>query len=74
MARSAGAGGIFDGRHRFDLTRSNNGGTVLTQSEQFSGIMVRFMRKSLDSQTVAGFEAMNAALKTCVEAAVGSSS
>jgi hypothetical protein len=69
-----GLPGIFDGRHRFDLTPSEKCGTVLTQSEQFSGILVRVMRRSLDTQTIAGFEAMNAALKARVEATVGSSS
>jgi hypothetical protein len=69
-----GLPGIFDGRHRFDLAPNENGGTRLTQSEQFSGILVRFMRRSLDTQTIAGFEAMNAALKARVEATVGSPS
>ena len=69
-----GMPGIFDGRHRFDLAPSANGGTRLMQSEQFSGILVRFVRRSLDTQTIAGFEAMNAALKARVEAAVGSPS
>ncbi len=41
------------------------------ESEQFNGGLVRFMRTSLDTQTVAGFEAMNAALKARVEATVG---
>ena len=66
-----GLPGIFDGRHRFDLAPSENGGTLVTQSEQFDGILVRFMRTSLDTQTIAGFEAMNAALKARVEATVG---
>ncbi len=69
-----GLPGIFDGRHRCDLAPSENGGTLVTQSEQFDGILVRFMRTSLDTQTAAGFEAMNAALKVRVEAAVGRSS
>ena len=69
-----GLPGIFDGRHRFDLAPSENGGTLMTQSEQFSGILVRFVRTSLDTQTLAGFEAMNAALKARAEAIVGSSS
>ena len=63
-----GLPGIFDGRHRFDLAPSENGGTLVTQSEQFDGILVRFMRTSLDTQTVAGFDAMNAALKARSEA------
>ncbi len=66
-----GLPGVFDGRHRFDLVASQNGGTLLTQSEQFDGILVRFMRSSLDTRTKAGFVAMNAALKARVEATVG---
>lgn len=66
-----GLPGIFDGRHRFDVAPSNNGGTLVTQSEQFDGILVRFMRTALDTQTRAGFVAMNAALKARVEATVG---
>ncbi len=66
-----GLPGIFDGRHRFDLAPSENGGTLVTQSEQFDGILVRFMRSSLDTKTIAGFEAMNAALKARVESTTG---
>ncbi|MEQ8716688.1 MAG: SRPBCC domain-containing protein [Acidimicrobiales bacterium] len=69
-----GPPGIFDGRHRFDLAPTRKGGTLVTQSEQFDGILVRLMRTSLDTQTVAGFEAMNAALKARVETIVGSRS
>jgi hypothetical protein len=69
-----GLPGVFDGRHRFDLAPNENGGTVLTQSEQFDGILVRLMRTSLDTATMAGFEAMNAALKTRVEATAAGAS
>lgn len=69
-----GLPGIFDGRHRFDLAPCRNGGTLVTQSEQFDGVLVRFMRTSLDTQTMAGFVAMNAALKARVEAIVGQAS
>lgn len=69
-----GLPGVFDGRHRFDLAPSEQGGTLVTHTEQFDGILVRFMRTSLDTKTVAGFEAMNAALKTRVEAVAGDAS
>ena len=62
-----GVPGVFDGRHRFEL-ESTPSGSRLTQSEDFRGVLVRFMRGSLDSKTLAGFEAMNDALKTRVEA------
>jgi len=59
---------VFDGRHRFELAATPSGGTRVVHSEDFRGVLVRFMRKSLDTQTQAGFEAMNAALKTRAEA------
>ncbi len=57
-----GVSGVFDGRHRFSLAALPDGRTRLVQSEQFSGLLVRPMRKQLDGGTVAGFEAMNEAL------------
>ena len=57
-----GVPGVFDGRHRFALTELPGGRTRLVQSEHFSGLLVRPMRKRLDAGTVAGFEAMNEAL------------
>jgi hypothetical protein len=66
--------GVFDGRHRFELTATESGGTHLVHSEKMTGVLVRFMRKSLDTQTLSGFEAMNAALKVRAEAAAGSAS
>jgi hypothetical protein len=63
--------GVFDGRHRFELDASPTG-TRLTQRETFSGILVRFMRPSLDTRTKAGFETLNDALKARAESvAVG---
>jgi len=62
-----GLPGVFDGRHRFDLSPTPDGGTHVVHSERFSGVFVRFLRKSLDTQTRQGFEVMNAALKTRAE-------
>ena len=61
-----GVRGIFDGRHRFELEESD-GGTRLTHSETFTGIIVPLLFRVLEKGTRAGFEAMNAALKTRVE-------
>jgi len=61
-----GVRGIFDGRHRFELTATPTG-TRLTQLEQFSGLLVRFMRRSLDRDTASSFDAMNNALKARAE-------
>ena len=59
---------LFDGRHRFDLEPTPSG-TLLRQSEHFSGLLVRLMKRSLDGSTLAGFDAMNRALKNRVETA-----
>jgi hypothetical protein len=57
-----GLPGLFDGRHRFDLAATPSG-TRLVQREWFSGLLVRPLRRSLDTGTKAGFEAMNEALR-----------
>jgi hypothetical protein len=54
--------GLLDGRHRCELFLTP-AGTHLVQSESFSGLLVRLLRRSLDGSTLAGFEAMNAALR-----------
>lgn len=59
--------GVFDGRHRFELEATRSGGTRVVHSERFQGVLVRFMRTSLDTNTLAGFESMNSALKTRAE-------
>ncbi|MGH9269850.1 MAG: SRPBCC family protein [Ilumatobacteraceae bacterium] len=58
--------GIFDGRHRFELIATPSG-TRLTHAEHFSGLLVRFLRRSLDDHTATGFMAMNNALKARAE-------
>jgi hypothetical protein len=57
-----GVPGLFDGRHRFDLIPTETG-THVIQRETFTGLLVRPFRRSLDRSTLAGFEAMNAALR-----------
>jgi hypothetical protein len=57
---------LFDGRHRFELL-PDGGGTRLLQTEHFAGALVPLVRKSLDTRTRAGFEAMNSALKSRAE-------
>lgn len=53
--------GLFSGRHRFDLSPTEHG-TRLVHSETFKGLLVPFLRASLDGPTRRGFEAMNEAL------------
>jgi hypothetical protein len=67
---SLGFRGVFDGRHRFEIHPATTG-TRLMQSETFSGVLVRLLRKALDTKTKAGFEAMNVALKTRAESVHG---
>ena len=62
-----GVPGIFDGRHRFDLFPTDTG-THLVQHETFTGVLVRPLRRSLDTHTRAGLEAMNTALRDRVRA------
>ncbi|MBN9216218.1 MAG: hypothetical protein ABS62_04870 [Microbacterium sp. SCN 70-200] len=62
--------GLFDGEHRFVLEELPSGGTRLTQSESFRGILIPFMAAWLDENTLGEFEAMNASLKERTEKAV----
>ena len=64
-----GPEGVFDGRHRFEL-ESLGAETRMIHAEEFTGILVPMLWKSLDTKTRAGFEAMNRALKEKVEATV----
>jgi hypothetical protein len=58
--------GIFDGEHRFVLAAAN-GGTRLTQSEKFGGLLIPFTGKLLN-ETADSFAALNKALKEQAEA------
>lgn len=62
-----GIPGVFDGRHRFELVPTGER-TRLVHTEHLRGVLVPFLKRSLDTNTVAGFEAMNAALKDRAEA------
>ena len=61
--------GVFDGRHSFQLEAIGNDRTRLTQSEEFSGLLIPLTGSVLD-KTRAGFEAMNEALRLRAESAV----
>ncbi len=60
--------GAFDGRHRFELVPDGDV-TRLIQMEHVTGVLVPLLEHSLDTATLAGFDAMNAALKARAEAA-----
>jgi len=55
--------GIFDGEHFFKLEPKSDTQLVFHQCEMFSGLLVPFLRRSLDGATKQGFVAMNEALK-----------
>ena len=54
--------GLFDGEHYFVIQDNGDGTSLLTHGERFSGLLVPAFRKKLETETRAGFEAMNAAL------------
>lgn len=58
---------FFDGKHSFTLTANPDGTTTLIHSEVFTGLLVPLFKKQLMTETKAGFEAMNQALKARVE-------
>ena len=55
-------------RHRVELVPAD-AGTRLIQTEHFTGVLVPLMKKRLDTDTAAAFEAMNVALEAPAEAA-----
>ncbi len=59
--------GIFDGRHLFKIIEINNGECQLLHQEKFSGILVPFFWKKLNTATRQGFNNMNEALKSRAE-------
>lgn len=59
--------GLFDGEHCFQLIDNGNNTTTFIQSENFNGILVGLFSKKLDTETKAGFAAMNLKLKELCE-------
>ena len=59
--------GIFTGEHKFEIIDNKNGSCTFIQSEKFTGILVPFFKKMLDSSTTDGFNLMNRALKQRTE-------
>lgn len=60
---------LFDGRHRFTIERTS-GGTKFIHSEEFTGLLVPLLWQRIVDGTRGGFEAMNQALQTRVEASI----
>lgn len=59
---------LFDGEHIFEIEPLEEGGVRLIHRETFRGLLVPFLWRRLDTDTRAGFEAMNVALKVRAEA------
>ena len=67
-----GFSGVFDGRHRFEVEASPTG-TRFVQSETLDGMLVRVMRKSLDTKTTSGFIQIQHRLEREVEGSIAKS-
>ena len=59
--------GLFDGEHYFQLEVLSPKQTKLIHGENFNGILVGLLMKMIGESTLAGFEAMNKALKERAE-------
>lgn len=59
--------GIFDGHHIFEIEDDGDGRCTFIQREEFGGLLVPLLWKSLNTKTRAGFEAMNDKLKSLAE-------
>lgn len=59
--------GLFDGKHRFFLSRNADGTTLFVQEEEFSGILIPFLRGKLQNDILPKFNRMNEELKVRAE-------
>ena len=64
-------GGIFSGEHSFRLVDNGDGTTTFHQDEDFGGLLLPLLRKKLNTETRAGFNAANLALRERVEEQLG---
>lgn len=59
--------GLFDGHHIFEIERNEDDSSTFIHKEYFSGLLVPIFWKSMETNTKAGFEAMNRKLKELAE-------
>lgn len=59
--------GIFDGEHSFTIEPLGEGHVRLVQQEDFRGVLVPLLARSLERRTLPAFEHMNQALKRRAE-------
>lgn len=65
--------GIFDGQHIFEIEEIGPKQVRLIHREEFRGLLVPLLWKSLDTKARLGFEAMNNALKERAESILATS-
>lgn len=58
---------VFDGEHVFQIVDNHDGTCTFIQYEKFRGLLVPFMKKMLNVNSLDGFEKMNQALKERAE-------
>jgi hypothetical protein len=56
--------GLFDGEHILRIESTSDNKVRFSQSEIFNGIFLGMLAKSLDRDTLRGFNEMNSALKS----------
>ena len=61
--------GLFDGEHIFTIEQLESNQVRFVQREIFTGLLVPFLGRGLDTDTRRGFEEMNYALKARAEQA-----
>jgi hypothetical protein len=54
--------GLFDGEHRFTIEEREPGRVTFNQYERFRGLLVPFLRKFIEVDTLTTFHAVNEAL------------
>lgn len=59
--------GLFDGHHQFHFSQLKDGTTRFIQTENFSGLLIRMLKKSVLDPTEVNFAKMNQALKAYIE-------
>lgn len=62
-----GIKGIFDGHHQFRFVDLGNNQTEFIHAEDFRGLLIRFMKKSVIEPTAIQFEKLNENFKSFVE-------
>jgi hypothetical protein len=54
--------GLFDGEHRFTIEEREPSRVTFSQDERFRGLLVPFLRKLIEVDTLTTFHAVNEAL------------